>query len=170
MPNPYGARYDAFTFYYALEYMKRECPRVVFISFDETDQHGHAGRYDEYLKSANRTDKMIEKLWNWIQSEEEYGKTTLLITTDHGRGYGFRNSWKNHGRLSFGSGQLWFAVLGPDTPSQGEMKTEVQYYQKQLAKTAASFLGLDYCQVEPVGECINTTLSSQEIASTKPGR
>jgi hypothetical protein len=51
--NPYGARYDSFTFQFAFEYLKRERPRFVFVSLDETDEHGHGGRYDAYLQSAH---------------------------------------------------------------------------------------------------------------------
>ncbi len=165
-PNPYGARYDSFTFQYAFEYLKRERPRFTFISFDETDEHGHGGRYDEYLKSAHRTDEMIAKLWHWLQSQNDYkDQTTLIITTDHGRGSGSKNSWKNHGRLSFGSGQIWFAALGPDTPALGEMKIKSQYFQKQIAKTAGSFLGLHYSNVEDVGEEIHSMMLSSDIVS-----
>ncbi len=133
----------------------------MFISLDETDQHAHGGRYDEYLKSANKTDKMISNLWDWIQSQGDYkDQTTLIITTDHGRGNGSRNSWKNHGRLSFGSGEIWCAVMGPDTPYLGEMKNEEQYYQKQIAKTAAAFLGIDYYNVKSVGPTIESMISN----------
>ncbi len=143
LPNPHGARYDAFTFYYAFEYLKRSCPRVMFISFDETDEHAHGERYDEYLNATHKTDKMISKLWNWLQSKADYkDQTTLIITTDHGRGAG--RMWKDHGRLAFGSGQIWFAVIGPDTPAFGEMRAHQQYYQKQIASTMATFLGLNY--------------------------
>ena len=132
----------------------------MFISLDETDQHAHGGRYDEYLKVANKTDRMISKLWEWVQSQGDYkNQTTIIITTDHGRGNGSRNSWKSHGRLSFGSGQIWCAVMGPDTPSLGEMKNEEQYYQKQIAKTAAAFLGINYYNVKPVGQTIESMIS-----------
>jgi hypothetical protein len=165
--NPHGQRYDAFTFYYALEYLKRESPRVVFISLDETDEHAHGGRYDQYLLSAHRTDRMINTLWNWLQSQEEYSnKTTLLITTDHGRGKGAKNSWKSHGRLSFGSSQMWFAVIGPDTPHEGEITREAQYFQRQVAKTAAAFLGFNYYNTQPVGEIIQS-MFLQKIWSAK---
>ncbi|MEO7989351.1 MAG: alkaline phosphatase family protein [Chryseolinea sp.] len=168
LPNPHGARYDAFTFQYAFEYLKRKRPRFLFISFDETDEHGHSGRYDAYLKSAHRTDEMIEELWTWIQLQDDYkDQTTLIITTDHGRGSGAKNSWKNHGRLSFGSSQMWFAILGPDTPALGEIKTEAQYFQKQIARTAASVLGLNYSNVEPVGETIHSMISSSILANQR---
>lgn len=168
LPNPHGARYDAFTFQYAFEYLKRERPRFLFISFDETDEHGHGGRYDAYLKSAHRTDEMIGKLWTWIQTQEDYkDQTTLIITTDHGRGNGAKSSWKSHGRLSFGSSQMWFAIVGPDTPALGEMKTKSQYFQKQIAKTAASLLGFDYTNVEPVGELINSMITPSALANQR---
>lgn len=168
--NPHGPRYDAFTFYYAFEFLIRQRPRVMFIGFDETDQHAHAGRYDEYLRAAHRTDEMLSRLWGWLQSQPDYrNKTTLLITTDHGRGKGYRNSWKDHGRLAFGSGQAWFAVVGPDTPARGEMKNENRYFLKQAAKTSASFLGLDYTNVEAVGETIKTMIEPQSSAGSIAG-
>lgn len=164
--NPYGSRYDAFTFLYATEYLKRRRPRVMFISLDETDEHGHGGRYDQYLRSAHKADAMIRQLWNWIQSDEQYAnKTTLIITTDHGRGKGPKRAWKSHGRLVSGSSQMWFVVIGPDTPALGEMKTGSQYFQKQIAKTAAAFLGLNYLNQEPVGEVVKSMTFKPELSS-----
>jgi hypothetical protein len=157
--NSHGYRKDEYTFQYAFEFLKREKPRVMFIGFDETDTNAHGGRYDEYLQSANETDKRIGELWQWIQSQPDYkDQTTLLITTDHGRGNGKRG-WKNHRLLLPGSGQIWFAVIGPDTPAFGEMKFSAKYYQKQVAKTVAAFLGLQYKRDEPVGEVVQTMLA-----------
>ncbi|NJM25479.1 MAG: phosphoglyceromutase [Bacteroidia bacterium] len=167
MPNPNGERYDAFTFFYALEYMKRERPRVVYISFDETDQHGHGARYDQYLLSAHRTDQMIALLWQELATMDFYkDNTTLIITTDHGRGKGGVRSFKKHGRLFFGSGQTWMAVLGPDTPPSGEVKTRARLYQCQLAQTIAAFLGVTYFNTRPVGDVIQTMLYPPESART----
>jgi hypothetical protein len=169
MPSPHGERFDAFTFYYAFEYLKRSCPRVMFISFDETDEHAHGGRYDEYLKAAHKTDKMIAKLWHWIQSQGDYkDRTTLIITTDHGRGKGVTHSWQKHGRLAFGSGQVWVAVIGPDTPPLGELRSESQLYQKQIAKTAAAFLGINYTNVKPVGDIIEPMFVTPPFRSADP--
>lgn len=161
--NPHGSRYDEYTHGFAIEYMKREHPRVVFISFDETDEHGHGGRYDQYLKAANKADDLIRQTWEYIQSDPFYkDRTTLLITTDHGRGSG-KKSWKNHRLLAPGSGQIWYAVLGPDTPAFGEMKFKGKYYQKQIAKTIAAFLGVGYENRKPVGEIVQTMLAVPAI-------
>jgi hypothetical protein len=152
-------RSDSLTFQYAFEHLKQDRPRVMFISFDGTDHHAHRGHYDEYLKSAHTIDNYIAEVWNWIQSDIQYkDKTTLLITTDHGRGSG-KNNWVNHRLLAPGSRHIWFAVLGPDTPAFGEMKFRSKYYQKQVAKTIAAFLGLPYRHKKPVGEVIQTMMA-----------
>lgn len=66
--------------------------------------------------------------------------TTFLITTDHGRGCK-PNKWTTHGFWAQGSGQTWMAVLGPDVLPGGEMRSNTQVYQKQLASTIAALLG-----------------------------
>lgn len=146
VPNPLGdIRLDAFTFNYAFEYFKKNKPRVLYIAFDETDDFAHGGKYDLYLHSARYTDQFIETLWNWCQQDARYkDKTTFIITCDHGRGYVEKSDWKHHGQKTANSDEIWFAVIGPDTKPLGEMKKAGQWYQNQLAKTLAGFLGLTY--------------------------
>lgn len=159
-PNPHGKRYDAYTLGFAWEYMRRCHPRVVMISLDETDEHGHGGRYDEYLKSIHHTDQMLADLWNWLQQDTVYkGKTTLLVTTDHGRGRGAKHAWKSHGRIIAGSGQIWCVVIGPDTPAQGEIQQPGQYYQKQIAATVAALLGIPYRPRPDAGAPLTSAIS-----------
>jgi hypothetical protein len=161
-------RSDSLTFQYALEYLKRERPRVTFISFDETDHYAHDGKYDEYLSAANRIDAMIADLWAWVQSQPDYkDQTTLFITTDHGRGNG-NNNWRKHRLLAPGSRHIWFAVIGPDTPAFGEMKFKSKIYQKQAAKTLAAFLGLEYQNKKPVGQVVQTMLAIPDIMEPSP--
>jgi hypothetical protein len=158
IPGHWGSvRMDAFTHYYALEYLKKHQPHVVFISYGETDDFAHGGRYDEYLKSAYRTDQFIQELWQWTQSKPAYkNKTTFLITTDHGRGTVPVDTWRSHGDEIPGADQIWLAVFGPDTPPTGEQTSAGQLYQSQVAKTAASFLGIEYTNEKKVGEVIST--------------
>ena len=152
-------RSDSLTFQYAMAYLERKRPRITFIGFDETDQYAHAGRYDEYLKAAHQADKMLGQLWQWIQSQPDYrNQTTLLITTDHGRGNG-NNSWRKHRLLAAGSRHIWIAVIGPDTPAFGEMEIRSTTYQNQVAKTVAAFLGLPYRNEAPVGDVVQTMIS-----------
>jgi hypothetical protein len=59
---------------------------------------------------------------------------------------------------------MWFAVIGPDTPPVGEVKVAGKYYQKQIAKTAAAFLGLNYTNVQPVGAVIKDVIPTHGLA------
>jgi hypothetical protein len=163
--NPHGDRYDNFTFQYAMEYLKRKRPRVLFISFDETDEHGHGGRYDRYLDAAHRADRMIAELWAWIQSQDDYrNKTTLLIGTDHGRGTSPKG-WQRHALLFRGSAQVWLAAIGPDTPPSGEMKSRMRLGQNQIAQTIAMLLGVPYNHEKPTGDPILTLFQDADFES-----
>lgn len=138
-------RIDAFTFYYGMEYMKKNKPRVMFFSFDETDHFSHGGEYAAYLNSARATDAMLEELWNYLQSEPQYkGKTTLIITVDHGRGDDAEN-WKHHGRKIEKADQIWLAAMGAGIKNTGEATTG-QYFQSQVAQTVATLLGVQFQQ------------------------
>lgn len=141
-------RYDAFTFHAAITYLKAKKPRVLFVSFDETDEQGHAGRYDRILHGAHKNDAFLKELWETLQALPEYkGKTTLIVTTDHGRG-GAPVEWKDHGPKVAGAEFFWFAILGPDTPALGEVK-DAEFTQTQVAATLAAALGHDYAAAVP---------------------
>lgn len=150
----YGVRLDAVTFHMGFEYLKEKRPRVLYLSFDETDDFAHKGKYDYYLNSAHYTDGFLKELWQWVQSQDDYkDKTTLFITVDHGRGNG-ELGWRNHGKsLSGASSQTWFAVIGPDTAPLGEIENG-QYYNSQFAQTITSLLGVNYQNAHPIGETI----------------
>jgi Type I phosphodiesterase / nucleotide pyrophosphatase len=153
-------RPDAFTFEAALAYLKARKPRVLYLSFDETDAQGHAGRYDRLLVSANKVDGYVRTLWKIMQSMPEYrDKTTLILSTDHGRGDA-PVEWKDHGEKTARSEYIWIGFLGPDTPALGEREHVAPVAQSQIAATLAALLGQDYCAAEPraanpISEVIN---------------
>ncbi len=157
VPVPWGSvRLDAFTHHYAMEYIKRNKPRVVYIAYGETDDFAHDGDYSAYLKSARQTDQFIQSIWTYIQETPHYkDKTTLIITTDHGRGTMPLENWKSHGSSINGAGQIWLAAIGPQTPAVGEVKDSMQLYQSQVAKTVASSLGIDYVNDPTPGEVVH---------------
>lgn len=157
-----GVRLDPFTHHYAMEHIKKFAPKVVYIAYGETDDFAHDGEYDQYLKAAYQTDQYIKELWEYAQSHPQYkNKTTFLITTDHGRGTVPKETWRHHGTRIKGADEIWFAVMGPDTEGLGEVKQETQYYQNQVAKTAAAFMGLDYANDKQVGEIVPLMLKKQ---------
>ena len=133
-------RHDRLTFIAAKEYMAEKHPRFVFLGLGETDEFAHQGRYDLYLQQANEFDRMIGELWHWIQTDPEYkDKTTLIITTDHGRGKR-PSKWTSHGFHVKGSSQTWMALLGPNIPALGEVKENQQLWQKDVASMAVGMV------------------------------
>lgn len=140
-----SVRPDFFTHNYMMEYLKRKHPRLVYISYGETDDFAHDGSYNRYLDAAHRTDVMWRELWDFLQADPVYaGKTSLIITTDHGRGDSPMEHWKSHGKIYRGSDAIWMAIIGPDTPALGVVDNDQQLYQNQVAKTAAALLGYNY--------------------------
>jgi hypothetical protein len=150
-----SVRWDAFTFEYAFEYLRLNKPRVLYIAFDETDEYAHEGQYDKYLISARKIDGYIEQIWQWVQSHNQYkNKTTLIISTDHGRGVHKGGTWRSHGDEYPGAEFTWSAIMGPDTPGLGEMTNTDTITTSQIAATFTHLLGYDYESNRPVGSVI----------------
>ncbi|MDZ4729227.1 MAG: hypothetical protein SH820_04720 [Xanthomonadales bacterium] len=103
-------------------------------------------RYLDYLHLA---DELIGELWATLQSSNAYrDKTTLIITTDHGRGLQ-GSDWSEHDISIPGSEDIWLAVIGPNRSDVGEVKTPGTVYQGQVAATLLQYLGVDYRELGP---------------------
>lgn len=150
-PSPWGGcHYDSFVYQAARELLQTRKPRVSYVNFGETDEWAHAYNIGEYLRAANRVDGFVQGLWELAQSLPEYkGNTTLIVTTDHGRGRTIKD-WGNHSAGTEGSGEMWMAILGPDTPALGERSNAAPVAQGQVAATLAAFLGEDWPAAEPL--------------------
>lgn len=135
--------FDAFTYAYALETLKNEHPKVMWISFGDCDEWAHARKYDLYLDGAKGTDAFIRDIYEACEADKFYkGKTTYIITCDHGRGFG--NEWANHGSSTKGSEVTWVMLFGKGVEALGETKECGPFYTQQIAATIASVLGLDF--------------------------
>jgi Type I phosphodiesterase / nucleotide pyrophosphatase len=146
---------DVFTHYAALNYLHTKKPKVLYISYGETDEWAHTGHYRDYLNAANMVDKWIKDIWNYVQSDPYYkNKTAIFITTDHGRGDINKEEWTSHNNKIKDSYQIWMAAMGPGIKAKGEVKTAGQLYQKQFAQTIAGLLGFVYKADHPVAERI----------------
>ena len=163
-------RIDFMTYEFGKEYMKEYKPRVLYLAFDETDDMAHAGNYKMYLSQAHQEDAYLQELWQYLQSDSFYkDKTTLIVTCDHGRGDSSPEAWRNHGPMVKNSDQTWIAVIGPDTPVEGIIKTHTTTYHKQLAQTMARFLGFDFKKNSDheVAEAIETTIGVHSVSLGK---
>ena len=131
------------------EHLQTHQPRVLFVGYGDTDLWQHMGRYDAFLDTAHAFDAFVADLWAQLQSLPAYrGKTTLIITADHGRGAGPLD-WKEHGVQQPGSDQIWIGMLGPDTPALGERRNVAEVLQSQIAASLAALLGEDFTAYKP---------------------
>jgi hypothetical protein len=127
-----------------LQYVRERQPRLLFVGYGEPDEWAHAGRYDFVLQSLHNADGYVSELWAFLQSLPQYrGHTTLIITTDHGRGGG-DTGWKDHGADVPGAGNIWLAAMGPGIPALGERGNVPEVKQAQVAATVAALLGKDF--------------------------
>jgi len=151
--------FDALPFYTAVEYLKAQKPRILYLSLGETDDWAHDRHYAHYLEAAHRVDDYLRILWETAQLMPEYHEsTTLIFSTDHGRGSG-RKRWTSHGQKLPDSKYTWMAFLGPDTPPLGERSHIPAVTQDQIAATLAALLGYDYNAAVPqAGKPISAVL------------
>ena len=130
---------DVLTFRIAQNYLSVQKPRLLWIGLGNSDDWAHADRYDRYLVYLNRADRLIGELWSMLQSQEHYrGKTTLVITTDHGRGLQGKD-WAEHDCSIPGAESVWALVVGPDTPATGEARDTGELHLGQIAATLLRF-------------------------------
>ncbi len=142
-------RSDAVTFGLGLEYLKKHHPRFLYLALGEPDDWAHARRYDRLLDYINVLDGYLRELWETVGSSAFYkGKTTIVITTDHGRGVQ-PSDWVEHDADIQGSQDIWLAVVGPDTPHGGELTSSPAVHQADIAATILRFLGLDWRKFNP---------------------
>jgi phosphopentomutase len=121
---------------------------VLYIMLGDGDEWAHEGRYDLYLDAAQRGDRLIKRVWDTLQSLPAYaGKTTLLLTTDHGRGDTTKD-WSDHGRKVPAAESTWMAALGPGVPALG-VRQGVTVTTSQLAATIALVVGETFQAASP---------------------
>ncbi len=153
---------DTLTARLALEAVRSDRPRVLYIGFGDTDELAHIGDYDQYLAAANRTDDFLRQLWEAVEASPAWrGRTTLIVTTDHGRGNRPDMSWTEHSSPAYlkmfpdylspftatgieGSGQIWFAAIGPGVSAASPPAAGSCFTQGQVAASALTALGLDW--------------------------
>jgi hypothetical protein len=150
---------DVFTHFAAMEYLKTKKPKVLYISYGETDEWAHSGKYRSYLDAARLVDKWIKDIWTFVQSDPQYkNKTALFVTTDHGRGDINKKEWTDHGSGVADAYEIWFAAMGPNISPLGEQKNNVQLFQDQFAQTIAKLLGVTYKAAHPVSPEIKSVI------------
>jgi len=144
-----SVRFDYFTVRFAMEHLKTYQPRVMHIALGETDDWAHGGEYGHVLDSLHYNDQQFKQLWDYLQSSPRYkGKTSIIITVDHGRGKTTKD-WTDHGEKVPEAQNIWMAFISPDIQLRGEWKDTETIYQNQVAATLCRLLNLDYSENNP---------------------
>jgi hypothetical protein len=149
-PTPWDTvRHDVYTARFAMAHLASHKPQALYLALGETDDWAHDGRYDRVLEAYMRTDRILRDLWEWLQSQTEYrGRTSLLITTDHGRGHG-PNAWRDHGDKHPGSEDTWMAFVSPHFKARGEWQGHTPIETRQVAATLLQWAGLTWTEFDP---------------------
>jgi hypothetical protein len=109
-------RSDAATAEIALHYLATHRPRFLFLGLGESDEYGHRNDYRGYLRALAYADGVIGRLARILSELEHDGRaTTLIVTTDHGRGKDFQD----HGAAYPESARIWLVGAGWGIRRQG---------------------------------------------------
>jgi hypothetical protein len=125
-------RRDQQTAAIALHYLRSKRPRFLFLGLGEPDEYGHRGDYRGYLRSLTYADNVVGQVAALLAGYEHEGRrTTLLVTTDHGRAHDFAN----HGAHAPESADVWLVAAGWGIRTRGVV---VPYRRKHLADVATT--------------------------------
>ena len=126
LPEWHGSRKDKYTFALAHHYLKKHCPRVLYISLVDSDEFGHSKNYPGYVRSLRTYDEYLKTLVKTLEGMGEYGKnTTLFVTTDHSRGRG--SLWSSHGTFPWTERNIFLYVKGAQVNKTGRQKARADH-------------------------------------------
>ncbi len=155
LPSWSDARQDEFTFAQALNYLKNNRPRFLFISLNDSDEWAHSGDYAKYISTLKGYDEKLKILFDTLEHMGDYGQSTSVIfTTDHGRGDG--ENWKNHGAHYPESKYIWLYGRNPKL-GQSVRKAEppyTGYTHLDIRPTIEKLMGLTPQRCDKCGQVI----------------
>lgn len=152
LPSWPGSRKDKYTFGIAHHYLKKHCPRFLYISLVDSDEFAHKGDYQGYVSSIRSYDEYLNQLIKTLDSLGDYGKnTTLIVTTDHSRGAG--PLWRGHGHTTLTEKNVFLFARGRGVSPQGRSKERGNHLL--LRPTIEALMGIKHSKGTMPG--INTS-------------
>lgn len=136
-------------------------PRVLWVALGDTDNRAHEGKYEAYLAAATAADNFARELWEAYEADPRTaGRTTMIITADHGRGEAANERWRGHGSGRWrrvvvpglrheGSEAVFIAVRGPDVAVARGADAQNCATLSQVAPTMLAALGLLEAEGQP---------------------
>ncbi len=129
-------------------------PRVLYVALGDTDNRAHEGEYEGYLAAASDADNFLREIWEAYQTNPRTaGRTTMIVTADHGRGRAEDDRWTGHGSGRWrgmvvpglrhaGSDAIFIAARGPNVINADAYTMENCATLGQVAGTILAALGL----------------------------
>lgn len=134
-------------------------PDVLYVALGDTDNRAHEGDYEAYLAAASAADAFLREIWEAYQANPRTaGRTTMIVTSDHGRGASENNRWTGHGSGRWrrivvpglrhdGSDAIFIAARGPEIAATSAYTMEHCATLAQVAATALTSIdALDLVQ------------------------
>ena len=149
-------RADSVTLKSAMKILNEDQPVLSLIHFKGPDKYGHEHNWEKYIASIKETDRYVDSIWNFIQKNEFYkDKTTLLVTSDHGRHLDeISSGFFDHGDRCEGCRHIYLLALGPDF-EKGKLVSKT-YGQTDIAPTVATLLNFNArSEGQPIKELIS---------------
>jgi len=147
-------RADAFTMPVALNVLKKERPKLMFIGLGDTDEHAHHGDIPSYVGALRAADAFLGRLEDTLADMGERGhRTAIFVTCDHGRNADFRE----HGGEWPESGRVWLVATGAGIAVEGKVDTH-DVHLADLAPTVRELLDLPTDEDESAGKPMDAIL------------
>jgi len=139
-PYPGVALYrpDVHTAKIALAYLFAVRPAALHVALGDTDEWGHRGDYAAYLDALRLADDFLGTMADRLEAAGDLARTTVIVTTDHGRGDGFRD----HGAAHPGSERTFVLGFGGGMPARGIVCGQGEVLTTDVAPTMRALLGL----------------------------
>jgi hypothetical protein len=130
-------------------------PDILWVALGDTDNRAHEGKYEEYLAAASEADNFVREIWEAYQANPQTaGRTTLIVTSDHGRGGAENDLWTGHGSGRWrgirvpglhheGSDAIFIAARGPSVVAAPGYTMENCASVSQVAATMLAVFGED---------------------------
>jgi arylsulfatase A-like enzyme len=130
-------RPDRMTSAIALRYLEQRHPRLLYLGLGEPDEYAHRGDLPGYLASLRAADAAVGAIFETLDRMGDRGKrTTVLVTTDHGRG----SDWRHHGRELPESARVWLFAAGEGIAARGLLRSYRTHHLSDVAPTVRALL------------------------------
>jgi hypothetical protein len=132
-------RPDTKTIAIALEYLRTARPAVLHVGLGDADEYGHRNDYPSYLAAIGEADAFIGQVADTLEGMGELGaRTTVIVTTDHGRNRDFQH----HGANSNTSARTFVIAFGEHVAARGVACPSHEITLADIAPTIRMLTGL----------------------------